>query len=229
MPARSQCHSRWWRGAGPRALLKPGADAWPTYNGDYSGRRYSPLAEINASNIGGLALAWFIGCVGAQRGVEIQITSTPLMVNGIFYHHPGSRLGRGRPDWRRIWHGWQDKGGHLWANRGLGMYGEWLYFMTPDCWFLSLNAKDGKERWRKKVADERCSTSAPRPHGGESHSGGRGRRRWPDSPSRAIRDRDCTGDGIRRRARVSPGRHRAESTSHGHGGHDLMPGTYDPS
>jgi hypothetical protein len=28
---------------------------------------------------------------------------------------------------------------------------------------------------------------------------------------------------------VSPGRHRAESTSHGHGGHDLMPGTYDPS
>ncbi|MEI9977343.1 MAG: hypothetical protein WDO73_37985 [Ignavibacteriota bacterium] len=41
------------------------------------------------------------------------------------------------------------------GNRGLGMYGDWLYFMTPDCWFLSLNAKNGKERWRKKVADEK--------------------------------------------------------------------------
>jgi alcohol dehydrogenase (cytochrome c) len=35
------------------------------------------------------------------------------------------------------------------------MYGDWLYFMTPDCWFLSLNAKTGKERWRKKIADEK--------------------------------------------------------------------------
>ena len=29
-----------------------------TYNGDYSGRRYSSLAQINASNVGSLSLAW---------------------------------------------------------------------------------------------------------------------------------------------------------------------------
>ena len=43
------------------------------------------------------------------------------------------------------------------------MYGDWLYFMTPDCWLISLNAKDGKERWKKKIADEKmqyfCTTS----------------------------------------------------------------------
>ena len=36
--------------------------------------------------------------------------------------------------------------------------------MTPDGWFISLNAKDGKERWRKKVADEKLqyfTTMAP--------------------------------------------------------------------
>ena len=33
------------------------------------------------------------------------------------------------------------------------MWGDWLYFETPDCNLISLNAKDGKERWRKHIAD----------------------------------------------------------------------------
>ena len=58
----------------------------------------------------------------------------------------------------------EDHGGHLVGQRGVGMYGNWLYFMTPDGWFISLNAKDGKERWKKKVADEKLqyfTTIAP--------------------------------------------------------------------
>ena len=35
------------RGLDPAELLKPLADEWPTYNGDYSGKRYSPLTQIN--------------------------------------------------------------------------------------------------------------------------------------------------------------------------------------
>ena len=42
----------------PGLLLKPPMDAWPTYNGDYSGRRFSPLTQINQSNIKNLNLAW---------------------------------------------------------------------------------------------------------------------------------------------------------------------------
>ena len=30
-------------------------EAWPSYNGDYSGRRYSPLSKINQSNINSLS------------------------------------------------------------------------------------------------------------------------------------------------------------------------------
>lgn len=43
----------------PHKLLDPEpTDTWPTYNGDYSGRRFSPLGQIQTSNVSGLALAW---------------------------------------------------------------------------------------------------------------------------------------------------------------------------
>src|ERR1700688_2137547 len=43
----------------PSVLKKPNAiDAWPTYHGDYSGKRYSTLDQINRSNVGTLTLAW---------------------------------------------------------------------------------------------------------------------------------------------------------------------------
>jgi alcohol dehydrogenase (cytochrome c) len=33
-------------------------ETWPTYNGDYSGRRYSSLTQINKDNVKSLKLAW---------------------------------------------------------------------------------------------------------------------------------------------------------------------------
>src|SRR5574337_1324841 len=68
------------QGLPAKALLEPPTTFWPTYNGDYSGRRYSTLKQINASNINSLALAWLFS-VGNQ-GI---IKSTPLEVNGILY------------------------------------------------------------------------------------------------------------------------------------------------
>src|ERR1700729_3790201 len=49
----------------PSALLPPPTDTWPTYNGDYSGRRYSTLDQINSSNINSLTLAWIYRTRGA--------------------------------------------------------------------------------------------------------------------------------------------------------------------
>src|SRR5437899_7566673 len=42
----------------PALLLKPLGDSWPTYSGDYSGKRYSSLKQINQSNVKNLTLAW---------------------------------------------------------------------------------------------------------------------------------------------------------------------------
>src|SRR5271169_5604768 len=63
----------------PAALLKPATDTWPTYNGDYSGKRFSTLDQINATNVGSLTLAW------AFRTRGNTLKSTALEVNGILY------------------------------------------------------------------------------------------------------------------------------------------------
>jgi acido-empty-quinoprotein group A len=135
------------------------AQDWPTYNGDFSGRRYSALTQINSSNIGSLALAWMYRTnIGPQRGVgNVQIKSTPLEVNGVLYFTiPDHVWAVDARTGDELWHyAWKDQGGHLVGNRGVGIYGNWIYFLGPDGWFISLNAKDGKERWRKKVADEK--------------------------------------------------------------------------
>ena len=50
------------------------------------------------------------------------------------------------------------------GNRGVGMYGNWLYFLTPDNYFVSLDAATGKERWHHEIANmkrEYFSTNAP--------------------------------------------------------------------
>jgi len=47
------------QGLDPQKLLqREPTDSWPTYNGDYSGRRFSPLTQIHAENVRSLSLAW---------------------------------------------------------------------------------------------------------------------------------------------------------------------------
>lgn len=141
----------------PAKLLIPPTDTWPTYNGDYSGRRFSPLSQINNVNLQDLALKWMYRTnTGAMRGIGgVQIKSTPLEVNGVLYFTvPDNVWAVDARTGEELWHyGWVDHGGHLVGNRGVGMYGNWLYFLAPDGWLISLNAKDGTERWRVQVAD----------------------------------------------------------------------------
>jgi alcohol dehydrogenase (cytochrome c) len=45
-------------GLDPESLKKPLADSWPTYSGDYTGRRYSALTQVNQTTVKNLTLAW---------------------------------------------------------------------------------------------------------------------------------------------------------------------------
>jgi acido-empty-quinoprotein group A len=168
----------------PALLTKPATDAWPTYHGDYSGRRFSTLTQINQSNVKHLTLAWIFrvkagitpnAMVGGEGpapqgpltdpGVS-TIKATPLMVNGILYFStPDNAWAVDARSGRELWHfAWKGKGGDHIGNRGMGIYGSWLFFETPDNYLVSLEAQTGKERWHKEIADlkqEYFSTVAP--------------------------------------------------------------------
>jgi alcohol dehydrogenase (cytochrome c) len=45
-------------GLDPAAIRQPLGDSWPTYSGDYTGRRYSALTQINQTTIRNLTLGW---------------------------------------------------------------------------------------------------------------------------------------------------------------------------
>ena len=54
------------RGLDPAEILKPLADEWTTYNGDYSGKRYSALTQINRLTVKNLTLAWVAELTGGS-------------------------------------------------------------------------------------------------------------------------------------------------------------------
>lgn len=138
------------QGTNAAMLLHPPADSWPNYHGDYSGRRHSSLTQITRKNVPNLSLAWAF-----QTGQTATLKSSPLLVDGILYFTvPENIWAVDARSGHLIWHYTNPptKGDHI-GQRGVAMYGEWLYFLLPDGHLLSLNAKDGTVRWKIVVAD----------------------------------------------------------------------------
>ncbi len=95
-----------------------------------------------------------------------RLAGSILQVNGILYiSSPDNAWALDALDGRILWHyWWKSRGGTHIGNRGMAMYGDWLYFETPDDYLVSLDAKTGKERWHKEIADfnqQYFSTPAP--------------------------------------------------------------------
>ncbi len=146
-------------GLTPQDLRKPLQKDWPTFNGDYSGARYSRLSQINQSNVQHLTLAWIL------QPESVSIKSTPLEVNGyLYFTTPDNVWAADARTGRIIWHYLRESTGDHIGQRGVAMLGDWLYFETPDCRLISLNAKDGTVRWNIELADPKLgyfATVAP--------------------------------------------------------------------
>ncbi len=130
-------------------LLHPSPDSWPTYHGDYTGERHSHLTQITPANVHDLALSWVF-----QSKQTATIKSSPLLVDGILYFTvPDNVWAVDARSGHMLWHYYRPstQGDHI-GHRGVAMHGGWLYFTTPDCHLISLNAKDGTVRWDKLIA-----------------------------------------------------------------------------
>jgi alcohol dehydrogenase (cytochrome c) len=168
-------------GLDPAEIVKPSADSWPTFSGDYSGRRYSSLKLIDHTNVKHLTLAWMsrvatgprggvpptiIGGVGTGEYTGGTIKGAILQVDGVLYvTAPDNVWALDARDGREIWHYfWRTRGATHIGNRGVGMWRNYLFFVTPDDYLVSLDARTGEERWHVEFADfdqQYFSTIAP--------------------------------------------------------------------
>src|SRR5262245_17167112 len=116
-------------GLDPAVILKPLADSWPTYSGDYTGRRYSSLTQINQSNVRHLTLAWTTRvAAGPRSGGGPPNPNQPATIIG----------GEGSPD--------IVVGGATTVKGAVLMVNGVLYVTAPDnLW--ALDAHDGHELW----------------------------------------------------------------------------------
>ena len=139
---------------------------WLTYAGGYQAHSYSPLDQINATNISGLKVAWMY-----QIGVPHHFETEPLVFDGVMYiTEPPSDvtaldLRTGRPIWtyrRALPKGIIVCCGQV--NRGLAALDDQLFLGTVDAHLVALDMRTGRVRWDVEVADYKAAysiTAAP--------------------------------------------------------------------
>ena len=143
---------------------------WMAYGLNQAENRFSPLRQIDKSNVNSLGLAWSKK-LGTTRGVE----TTPLVINGILYVTlPWSKVmavdGRsGKTIW--AYDPEVDKAAMAMSaccdpvNRGLAFYKGKLYLGALDGRLIALDANSGSPVWEQQTFDpndDYTITGAPR-------------------------------------------------------------------
>ena len=145
-------------GAARAQELSTAGGEWPSYGGNLSHDRYSPLDQITAENFSELELAWRFNTDSFGPRPETNYQSTPLMVNGILYVTAGSRRAvvaldpatgellwmhridegeRGETAPRRL----SGRGLAYWDDGGDGV----VLYVTPGYQLVALDARTGHE------------------------------------------------------------------------------------
>jgi alcohol dehydrogenase (cytochrome c) len=150
----------------PQLLYKPVADNWPSYNGDYTGRRFTALTGINLSNVSQLRAQWVFHAPNSDR-LEV----TPVVVDGImFVTAANDAFALDAQTGRTLWHysrpiteGLIDDASQH-HNRGLGVWHDRVYMETDNAHLLCLDARSGHLLWDVAYTDGNKNygaTSAP--------------------------------------------------------------------
>jgi alcohol dehydrogenase (cytochrome c) len=147
------------------AILPVGKN-WPSYNGDYSGQRFSSLDQINGKNVASLRAQWAFHAPNSD-----SLEATPVVVNGMmFVTSANDAWALDAQTGRIVWHHARpiteglidDASQH--HNRGVGVWGSSIYMETDNAHLLCLDARSGHLRWDVAYTDGNPNygaTSAP--------------------------------------------------------------------
>src|SRR2546421_11478698 len=122
---------------------------WLTYSGDYAGRHFSPLDQINTTNARSLVAKWVY-----QTAATGKFETTPLVVDGILYATGQDNRAfaldarTGRPIWlyqRQLPSDIRPCCGRV--NRGLAILGGKVFMGTLDAHVIALDTETGNVIW----------------------------------------------------------------------------------
>jgi alcohol dehydrogenase (cytochrome c) len=145
--------------------IEPKQD-WTSYDGNYTGNRYSRLEQVNTSNVQRLAPAWVFPVAGAPR-LEV----TPVVIDGVMYiTGPNEAYAVDAVTGKQIWvfrtprtSGLLSEAGGG-ANRGVAVSGNRVFMITDNAHILGLDRATGRKLWDTTMADTKegySATSAP--------------------------------------------------------------------
>ena len=132
-------------------LNKPEQSDWLVWRRTYDASGYSPLHQINRSNVGRLRTAWSWGL--PQSGNEI----TPLVHDGVMFVYSGAAVqaldaATGNLLWQYL-RSLPDEfdSGHRAHTKSLAIYGDRLFAPTADGHIVALDTHTGQLVWDQEV------------------------------------------------------------------------------
>ena len=137
-------------------LVTPDPGDWLSYRRTYDGWGYSPLDQIDRTNVDDLNFAW---AWAMDDGFN---QPTPMVYNGTMYlANPGNIVqaldaATGTLLWefrREFADGYQSGGFN--QMRNLAIWGDKVYLATKDAYLLALNARTGALVWETQIASYR--------------------------------------------------------------------------
>jgi alcohol dehydrogenase (cytochrome c) len=135
-------------------LQNPEPQNWLMTRGNYQGWSYSPLDQINTSNVKNLVPVWTV-----STGVDSGHEAPPIVNNGVmFVATPYSQVmaldaATGDLLWRykrKLPEGFAALHN---TSRGVALYGDKVFLPGLDAVLVALDAKTGKVAWEAKVED----------------------------------------------------------------------------
>src|ERR1700757_4242742 len=135
-------------------LNKPEDANWLLFRRTYNGWGYSPLRDITPANVARLAPVWSFS-TGQVEGHQ----APPIVNNGVmFVAAPGNQVlaieaKTGAVLWRYKRTIPEDMTQLHPTNRGVGLWGDKVFFAATEAVLVALDAKTGKKAWTTKVED----------------------------------------------------------------------------